>query len=244
MAQENPTWGQVRIRGGLLGLGILIAARTIAAILKRHGLTPAPDRITDSTWKSFIDEHTDCLVASDFFTVDVWSWLGKTTAYVLFAIHVASRRVEILGITDHPDERFMAQVARNGTAESGWLREVGCRHFIHDHDTKFCAKWQGILEKAGIERVPLPPRSPNLNAFTERWVRTVKRECLRKIWCLSMGGLRRAPREFLEHYHAERPHQGLANRPPQPPAQISAAGKIRRRTRCGGMIRHHYRDAA
>ncbi len=141
LAQENSTWGQTRIRGELLKLGITIGARTIAAILDRHGLKPAPERGTDSTWKNFLAEHLDTVVATDFFTVDVWSWLGKRSYDVLFAIHHGSRRVHIVGITEHANADFMTQTARNDTmADVGWLTQVGAKYLIHDRDTKFCGR--------------------------------------------------------------------------------------------------------
>ena len=122
LASENPTWGQMRIRGELLTLGITVSARTIAAILNRHGLKPAPEHGTDSTWKSFLAEHLDTVVATDFFTVDVWSWLGKRSFAVLFAIHHGSRCVHIAGLTEHANADFMAQTARNDTlVDVGWL---------------------------------------------------------------------------------------------------------------------------
>jgi putative transposase len=255
LATENPTWGQIRIRGEMMKLGVRLAARTVAAILTRHGLGPAPKRRADPMWRQFVTDHLDCLVATDFFTVDVWGWLGKQSYDVLFAIHVGSRKVEIMGVTQHSDEAYMAQVARNQTIpDTGWLKQVGCRYLIHDRDTKFCGKWKGILQDAGITLVPTPPRSPDLNAFAERWVRTVKTECVRRCWFLGYNGLCRALREYLIHYGEERPHQSMGNQPltrnpaDLPPAQISIAdfkaGEIRCVKRCNGAIRHYYRVAA
>ncbi len=253
MAEENSIWGQKRIQGELLKLEIRLSSRTIAAILDRHGLKPAPQRSTDSTWRTFIVEHAQALVATDFFTVDVPGLFRSATYYVLFVIHLASRQVEILGITEHPDEGFMVQTARNATAEGGWLRDIGARHIIHDRGTNFCEAWKGALIAAGIDPVPIPPRSPNLNAFAERWVRTVKRECVRRCWFLSYGALHRILNEYTrEHYNVERPHQGKGNCPlragPRPPAQESVAGftasQVRCVRRCGGVIRHYERIAA
>ena len=213
-AQENPTWGQLRIRGELLKLEITVSARAIAAILDRHGFKPAPERGTDSTWKSFLAEHRDTVVATDFFTVDVWSWLGKRSFDVRFAIHLGSRRVHIAGITEHANADFMIQTARNDTmADVGWLNQVGAKYLIHDRDTKFCGRWQEVLNATGIETVPIPPRSPNLNAFAERWVRTVKHECIRRCWFIGRGGLERALADYCRHYNERRPHQSLSNCP-------------------------------
>lgn len=250
MARENH-WGQIRIVGELKKLGVVICARTVAAILKRHGVPPVPTRERDSTWKPFLAGHAHEIAATDFFTWDVWTWLGKKTVYVLFAIHAATRRVEIMGITDRPDTRFMVQTARSATMEDGWLRRIGAKYLIHDRDTKYSAAWRHVLKEAGVEPLAIPANSPNLNAFAERWVRTVKRECLRQVHVLGMGGLGRVLAEYVAHYHAERPHQGLGNRPVEtaanPPAQkiISAeVGEIACRTSCGGVVRHYYRAAA
>lgn len=200
MANENPTWGQHHIQGELAKLGITLSPRTIAAILDRHGLKPAPERRTDSTWKTFISEYMDELAATDFFTVDVWDLLGKTSYDILFAIHLQTRRVHMVGITEHAVEAFMVQTARNLTmAETGWLTQIGARYLIHDWDTKFCATWSRALASGGVETVAIPPRSPNLNAFAERWVRTVKRECIRCCWFIGRGGLERALQNYLAH---------------------------------------------
>ena len=257
LAQQNPTWGQMRIAGMLVLLLIPLSPRTIAAILDRHGLKPAPERATDWSWKRFVTEKVDTLVATDFFTVDVVGWLGKTTYDVLFAIHLKTRQVKILGVTEHSNADYMTQVARNETMdETGWLKQVGCRYLIHDRDTKFCGPWKEVLGAAGIETVPIPPRSPNCNAVAERWVRTVKRECTRRVWFLGYAGLCRVLHEFVdEHYNRERPHQGKGNRPlssefqaAPAPAQKSIAGfkasQIRCVTRCGGVVRHYHRVAA
>lgn len=126
MARENPTWGHLRMAGMLTMLLMPLSPRTIAAILDRYGMRPAPQRTTDWSWKRFMVEKADALVATDFFTVDVMGWLGKTTYDVLFAIHVKTRKVKILGVTEHSNEAYMAQVARNETMEGvGWLKEVG-----------------------------------------------------------------------------------------------------------------------
>jgi len=131
-----------------------------------------------------------------------------------------------------------------------WLRTVGAKYLIHDRDTKFCESFQGLLKRADIEPICLPPSSPNLNAFAERWVRTVKSECLRKVTCLGIGGLIRVLREFLDHYHEHRPHQSLGNRPLTEHVPIRKmdspvkASQFKRRVTCGGVIKEYYRKAA
>ena len=249
MAQENPHWGQKRISGELHGLGIRTCPRTIFAILKRHALSPKPR--SGPRWQPFIADHAQQLVAIDFLTWDVAIWLGKKTVYVLFAIHLGTRRAEILRVTDAPDNAFMQQVARNMTmAETGFLPRVGTQYLIEDRDTKFSRDWKGILKASGVEVIAIPPKSPNLNALAERWVRTVKTECMRNVLILGINGLRRLLTDYVEHYNAERPHQGLGNKPPIPIAGAQqlvpgqTAGKIACRTRCGGVISHYHRLAA
>src|SRR5215831_17776489 len=180
MAQENRSWGYDRIVGALANLGYTLSDQTVGNILKRHGIPPAPERKTTSTWTEFIRTHMEVLVATDFFTAEVWTACGLVTYYVLFFIHLASRKVYIAGMTPHPDERWMVQIARNLTmAEWGFL-ETG-QYLIHDRDSKYCPAFQCLIDEAGITRVPLPPRSPNLNAYAERWVRSVKEECLSRL---------------------------------------------------------------
>jgi transposase InsO family protein len=259
LAQENPVWGQKRIAGILAMLLLAVSPRTIAAVLKRDGLKPAPERSTDWTWKRFVTEKADAIAATDFFTVDTWEmcWRGlvKRSYDVLFAIHHRTRQVEIMGVTEHSDAAYMVQTARNATMDDvGWLKRLGCRYVIHDGDGKFCPAWQEILRQAGIETKKIPPRSPNCNAIAERWVSTVKRECIRRCWFLDYAGLCRVLREFTDHYNTERPHQSLDNRPlakntgPHAATQKIIAGfkpsQIRCVTRCNGTVRHYYRVAA
>src|SRR5262249_15767606 len=169
-----------RIVGALANLGYTLSDQTVGNILKRHGIAPAPERKTTTTWKEFIRTHMAVLVATDFFTAEVWTLGRLVTYYVLFFIHLGSQQVHVAGVTPHPIEACIAQVARNVTmAEWGFLSPG--QYLIHDRDTKFCAAFQHLLDAAGVERVVLPPRSPNLNASAERWVRSVKEECLSRL---------------------------------------------------------------
>jgi putative transposase len=177
MARENRSWGYDRIVGALANLGYTVSDQTVGNILKRHGMAPAPERKTTTTWKEFIRTHMDVLVATDFFTAEVWTTAGLITYDVLFFIHLASRKVHVAGVTPHPDERWMVQIARNVTMEQWGLLAPG-QYLIHDRDGKYCPAFQQLIDTAGVKRVPLPPRSPNLNAYAERWVRSVKEECL------------------------------------------------------------------
>lgn len=180
LARENRSWGYDRLQGVLKHLGYSISDQTVGNILKRHGLPPAPEREKTSTWKEFIRSHMDVLVATDFFTTEVWTWCGLVTHYILFFLHVGSRRIHIAGITPHPNESWMKQVARNETMEEWGFLKSG-HYLIHDRDSYYYLAFQEIVNTAGVKRVKLPARSPNLNAFAERWVRSIKSEVFSKL---------------------------------------------------------------
>src|SRR5918995_115281 len=199
MARENSGWGYDRIAGALANLGHAVSDQTVGNVLRRHGIAPAPKRSQTTTWKDFIASHMSVLAGIDFFTVEVLTWRGLATYYVLFFLHLETRRVALGGITRHPTETWMEQVARNAIDEpSGHLRHV--RYVLHDRDTKFCASFRATLATSGVKCIALPPRSPNLNAFAERWVRSVKDECLSKLILFGERALQRAIAEFIQHY--------------------------------------------
>jgi len=245
MAQENRSWGYDRIVGALANLGYTVSDQTVGNILKRHGLAPASERKTTTTWKEFIRTHMDILVATDFFTAEVWTTAGLVTYYVLFFLHLASRKVYVAGMTPHPDERWMVQIARNFTmAEWGFL-ETG-QYLIHDRDSKYCPAFQRLIDEAGITRVPLPPRSPNLNAYAERWVRSVKEECLSRLILFGEAALYHVLREYRAHDHHERNHQGKGNMLLVPASSHAPerAGPVRCRERLGGLLKYYECEAA
>ncbi len=245
IARENRSWGYDRIVGALANLGYTVSDQTVGNILKRHGIPPAPERKMTTTWKEFIRTHLDLLVATDFFTAEVWTLGGLVTYYVLFFIHLGSRKVHIAGVTPHPTAPWMMQVARNVTME-----EWGClapgQYLIHDRDGKYCPAFQHIIDAAGVKRVPLPPRSPNLNAYAERWVRSVKEECLARLVLFGEAALHHALREYMAHYHRERNHQGKGNVLlfPVVSQATDRAGPIRGRERLGGLLEFYDREAA
>ena len=245
LAQENRSWGYDRIVGALANLGYTISDQTVGNILKRHGIAPAPERKTTTTWKEFIRTHMDVLVATDFFTAEVWTLGGLVTYYVLFFLHLGSRRVHIAGVTPHPNEAWMVQVARNVTMEEWGFLAPG-QYLIHDRDTKFCAAFQQLIDDAGVERVVLPPRSPNLNAYAERWVRSVKEECLSRMILFGEASLRHVLTQYIEHYHHERNHQGKGNVRlfPVVSQNTEQVGPIRCRERLGGLLKYYEREAA
>jgi putative transposase len=210
IARENCSWGYDRIVGALANLGLTVSHQTVGNVLKRHGIPPAPERKTTTTWQEFIRTHLDVLVATDFFTAEVWTLGGLVTYYVLFFIHLGSRRVQVAGVTPYPTEAWMVQVARNVTMEEWGFLSPG-QYLIHDRDGKYCPAFQHIIEAAGVTRGPLPPRSPNLNAYAERWVRSVKEECLSRLILCGEASLWHALHEYVEHYHCERNHQGKGN---------------------------------
>jgi putative transposase len=243
MAQENPGWGYDRIVGALANLDHRISDQTVGNILRRHGIAPAPKRSQTTTWKDFISAHLAVLAGTDFFTVEVLTWRGLVTYYVLFFLHLDTRRITLAGITRHPTDAWMAQVARNAVDEtSGCLRQ--CRYVLHDRDAKFCAAFDDVLRSAGVHCLTLPPRSPNLNAFAERWVRSVKEECLSKLILFGEESLHRALNEFIAHFHSERNHQGKGNVLlfPSPPT-ITPRQNVRCRERLGGLLRYYSRSA-
>src|SRR6516162_923942 len=203
IAQENRSWGYDRIVGALANLGLTVSDQTVGNVLKRHGIAPAPERKTTTTWKEFIRTHMEGLVATDFFTTEVWTLGGLVTYYVLFFIHLGSRQVHLAGVTPHPNEAWMVQVARNVTMEEWGFLSPG-HYLLHDRDGKYCPAFQQLIDAAGVTRVPLPPRSPNLNAYAERWVRSVKKECLSRLILFGEASLRHALTQYVAYFHHER----------------------------------------
>ena len=243
MARENRSWGYRRIQGALSNLGHLLAFKTIANILKDHGIEPAPERCRKTTWKEFLTRHWEQIVASDFFTIEVWTPTGLKRFIVLFFMEISTRRVEIGGIASKANGLWMAQIARNVTdGIDGFFK--GKRYLIHDRDPLYTQEFLNMLADVGIESVRLPPRSPNLNAHAERFVRTIKEECLEQMIFFGEDSLRSGVRNFVEHYHYERNHQGLDNRLIIPMKRtVNTGGRIERRERLGGLLNYYYRAA-
>jgi transposase InsO family protein len=244
MAKENVLWGFDRIAGAIQNLDHDISDTTVGNILKRHGIEPARNRKRSTNWSTFIKAHWDVLAAIDFTTIEVWTKGGLVTFYLLFVMELKTRRVHFAGCTVHPDEPWMKQIARNLTNfEDGFLN--GKRYLLMDRDTKFCESFRDFLDDEGVEPVRLPAKSPNLNAHLERFMRSIKSECLNRMIFFGENSLRRAVRDYLSHYHTERNHQGLENKIIDPGDEVGQiAGKIECRERLGGMLRYYYRDAA
>jgi len=240
MAEENPTWGYTRILGALKNVGHRVSRSTIARILKSHGMPPVPERRT--SWQTFLRAHWGAIAGADFFTTEVWTWRGLVTYYTVFVIDLASRRVHIVGSTPCPNDLFMRQVARTLTAaDHAW--EVSRRVLICDRDAKWSAPVRVRLREAGIRLVLTPFQAPNANAYAERFVRSIKHECLNRVIPFGERHLRRTIAEYVEHYHRERNHQGLANELIDGAPEIKGVTRIRRRPRLGGLLNHYYRAA-
>ena len=244
MAKENRTWGYRRIQGAMSNLGHQLARSTIADILRRHGIDAAPERSRKTTWKEFLAQHGELIVAADFFTVEVWTAKGLKRFVVLFLIDLATRKVEIAGIASSANGLWMSQIGRKITdAVDGIL--LGKRYLIHDRDPLYTAEFLSLLAGVGVESVKLPPRSPNLNAYAERFVRTIKESCLDRLILFGESSLRKAVSEFVTHYHTERPHQGLNNQLICPAAGHGRnTGLVQRHQRLGGLLNYYYRAAA
>jgi transposase InsO family protein len=232
------------VKGALKNLGNTIGRSTIKRILREHGIDPAPIRGKRMPWSKFIKAHLGAIVGMDFFTIEVMTLFGFDRYHVLFAIDIGSRVVEIAGIGRDPAGRWMEQMARNLLdVEDGFLRRKP--YLILDRDPLYTAAFRRMMKVAGVNVVRLPARSPNLNAYAERFVLSIKSECLERMVLLGEWHLRRAISEYMKHYHGERNHQGLGN------ALIDGIspdtdglGPVARRERLGGLLNFYYREAA
>ena len=241
-AKENPAWGYDRIQGELSKVGYQICDSTVANILKAHGIEPAPIETTGS-WATFLKSHWDVMAAIDFTSVEVWTKSGLVTFYLLFVMELKTRRVHFTGCTTSPHETWVKQMARELTKhEDGFLN--GKRYLIMDRDTKFCESFRSFLSNENVQPVRLPPRSPNMNAHLERFFGSLKSECLDRLILFGENAMRNAVKQYLSHYHTERPHQGLDNElivPMQPSPAMNA--NIESSERLGGLLRSYRRAA-
>jgi transposase InsO family protein len=244
LARENPRWGYLRIVGECRNLGVRVSAASVRRILRRHGLGPAPRR-GGLTWTRFLRAQASGLLATDFFTVET---VGLTRLYVLFVVEVQRRVVHLVGITAHPSGVWVAQQARNLLMDLG---EQGhrFRYLIRDRDAKFTAGFDAVFAASGVEVVRIPPRAPRANAFAERWVGTVRAECLDWTLVWNDRQLHRVLAEYLRHYNTVRPHRSLDLRPPRPASRLTLVepdgreSSVQRVDVLGGLI-HEYRRAA
>ena len=243
LARENPTWGCRRIQGELAGLGYRLAPSTIWAILTRAGVGPAPRR-AGPTWTQFLTAQAKGILACDFLHVET---IGLTRIYVLFLMEIANRRVHLLGATTHPTGAWVAQQARNLMIDLG-ERATRFRFLIRDRDAKYTGVFDAVFHSEGIEVLRTPAQAPRANAYAERWVRTVRRECLDRVLIYNTRHLLDILGEYLAHYNQHRPHQSRGQRPPDrdtlpAPAADLGAVRVRRRKVLHGLI-NEYQQAA
>src|SRR6266516_858197 len=238
-ARENPGWGYPRIAGELLKLGLRASPSTIRRILLADRLGPAPRRLGPS-WRQFLRQQAASMLACDFFTVET---ISLRRFYVLFFIELESRRVHLAGCTTNPTGDWVTQQARNLSFTGVFER---MRFLIHERDSKFTAAFDEVFRSEGIKVIHTPIRAPQANAYAERFVRTIRAECLDWLLILGRRHLERLLRVYTEHYNRERPHRGLALLPPEPAtaAGLAAADEIKRRDRLGGLIHEYHRAAA
>ena len=241
LARENPTWGYRRIVGELRGLGVAVSASSVRAILIRHELPPAPER-DGASWRQFLRQHAATMLACDFLTVET-IWL--TRIYVLFFVSLERRRIEFIASTSNPDGRWTAQQARNLLMQLA-DRGQSFRFQLHDRDSKFSGGFNEIFASEGVAIVRTPIRAPNANAYAERWVGTLRRECLDRILIINRRQLEHLLRVYTAHYNRHRPHRSLSLQPPDEPTSVSGGAPIRhiqRHTLLVGLI-NEYKAAA
>jgi len=245
-AIDNPGWGYTRLVGALRNVGHTVSRETVQNILKKHGIQPSPERKNGMSWFQFLHSHLQVMSAVDFFTVPVWRGFHLVHYHCLFFISLSTREIHLAGITPNPDQDWMKQISRNLTMpEWGFLS--GCRYLLMDRDTKFAPCFKAILHGAGIKTLMIPFRSPNLNAYAERWVRSVKEECLRNFIFTSEPILRNVLTEYVQYYNHERNHQGIGNVIPFPDHRLargSPTGAVAKSSRLGGILNFYYRKAA
>jgi len=236
LARENSRLGYGKIAGELLKLGFQVSLTTVRNVLDRYGIQPASVRNGSIGWRHLMSHYKEQILACDFFTVET-VWLQ--TFYVLFFIELGSRQIHFAGITTNPNQVWIAQQARQLVWELS-DREKPLRFLIHDNDSSFCPAFDAVFRSEGLHVINSPVRASNANAFSERWVRTVREECLDYILIFNAAHLRRVVIEFVEYYNTARPHQGIDQQTPIPQAR-PASGTIQCRNILGGIIHDYYR---
>jgi len=244
LARENPAWGYRRIHGELATMGIELAPSSVWAILRRHGIDPSPSR-TGPTWAEFLKSQASSMLACDFFTVDT---VLLRRLYVLFFIEIDTRRIYVTGITAKPSGEWVVQQARN-LAMALAERTNPVRFLVRDRDAKFTSGFDEVFRSERIRIIRTPIRAPKANAFAERFVGTVRRECLYRMLVFNRRQLEVVLAEFVDHYNSHRPHRSLDQVSPlstcraTPPISPPDSTQLRRSDRLGGII-HEYKLAA
>ena len=243
LVRENPRWGHRRIVGELKKLGLSVSETSVRNLLRRHGVPTAPRR-SHLSWRAFLRQQAASLVACDFFTVET---VSLRRFYVLFFIELQSRRVHLAGLTTHPDGAWVAQQARNLTMTLA-ERARPVRFLIHDRDAKFSAAFDEVFRSEGARVIRTPIQAPNANAHAERWVRTVRSECLDWLLIFGRRQLERVLRTYVDHYNRRRPHRALDLDAPDPISKLepfpeATPRTVHRRDRLGGLL-HEYDLAA
>jgi transposase len=239
MAKENPRWGYGKIQGELLKLKYTVSESAVRDVLKRRHIQPTPTRNGSENWQHLMAHYKEQILACDFFTVDTL-WLKRL--YVLFFIELGTRNVHLAGITAHPNAGWVTQQARQVVWELSESKTT-IRYLIRDRDSKYTQEFDTVFQSEGTHVIQTPFRAPNANAYAERWVRTVREECLDQILILNEPHLRRVLKTYDDYYNRQRPHQGLQQQSPIPRTPQNTSGKVRNRKVLGGIINNYYRSA-
>ena len=240
LARENPRWGHRRIQGELGKLGHAVSASAVRAALRRHHVPPAPQRQRATTWRDFVRSHKEQLLSCDFFTVET---IFLKTLYALFFLEIGTRRVHFAAVTAHPTAAWVTQQARN----LAWTQQEqghADRFLIHDRDAKFPSAFDAVFADEGVAVVRTPYRTPTANAYAERWVGSVRAECLDHLLIVNEAHLHHVLAGYVAHYNRARPHRGLGQQTPIPSVPAAGSGPVRRRDVLGGLIHEYDREAA